>query len=152
MTDDDQYPAAPNAVDTFTLTIAGDYSTDPTPIREARVAIYATAAALNADAGERDGLVGGICHRWSTTDYAGTPVVRPEVGMIRLAYDHLGIGVVSHECAHLAVHVWNLDRPLGEVIDDDTDEPFAWLLGDLVRQVVNALRDRGHYTAAEAAA
>lgn len=84
----------------------------------------------------------GVCHRFELL-YDGNSL--PLCAIVRLAEPNLGVGIVSHELAHAALWVYELseDKPLV----CDNDEPFAWVLGELVRQTVNKLNEHGIYDA-----
>lgn len=82
----------------------------------------------------------GICHRFE--HYASDGTLKPLCAIVRLAHPHVGIGVVSHELAHAAVWINELDRG-GPTLPTDDDEEFCWTLGELVRQTGNILIDRG---------
>jgi len=87
----------------------------------------------------------GICHRFETLDDEGQP--QPLCAIVRLARPNLGVGIITHELAHAAVWVWELTEK-GKPLTCDNDEPFAWMLGELVRQTINAMNERGVYDAA----
>lgn len=83
----------------------------------------------------------GVCHRFEFLGDKGESL--PLCAIVRLAEPNLGVGIVSHEMAHAALWVYELaeDKPLV----CDNDEPFAWILGELVRQSVTQLYERGIY-------
>jgi hypothetical protein len=85
-----------------------------------------------------------ICHRFELLDDGKS---LPLCSIVRLAEPNLGVGIVSHELAHAALWVYELseDKPLV----CDNDERFAWVLGELVRQTVTQLYERGVYDPAE---
>jgi hypothetical protein len=134
----------------FTITVHSE------PERAVRVVVYDTLKALRAAATRYDNAklsnkqrgtfkdTGGVCHRFEWTN-AETNESHPLCAIVRLAEPHLGVGVVSHELAHAAVWIQELDNP-GERLTTDNDEPFCWLLGELVRQTINTMTDRGIYT------
>lgn len=80
----------------------------------------------------------GVCHRFHMMD-------DPLCAIVRLTPSHIGIGVVSHEMAHAAVWIHELDNQFKKPLDCSNDEPFAWVLGELVRQTVNKLYEKGVY-------
>jgi hypothetical protein len=82
----------------------------------------------------------GICHRFEWQNDAGE--TRPLCAIVRLAKPDLGVGIVSHELAHAAVWIRELNGDL-DPLTTHNDEPFAWLLGELVRQAINAMNERG---------
>lgn len=82
----------------------------------------------------------GICHRhhWdSDSVYA----------IVRVAPPNIGIGVVSHELAHAAVWLWEIENKFDEKIPlmCHNDEWFCWVLGELVRCTVNKFIEKGLY-------
>lgn len=86
----------------------------------------------------------GVCHRFEWLNDKDESY--PLCAIVRLAEPNLGVGIVSHELAHAALWVYELseDKPLV----CDNDEPFAWVLGELVRQTVNKLNEHGVYDTA----
>jgi hypothetical protein len=86
----------------------------------------------------------GICHRYEWQNHDGES--HPLCATVRLAAEHTGIGIVSHELAHATVWIRELhhDEP-GPPLTCADDEAFAWTLGDLVSKTVNALWDHGIY-------
>lgn len=86
----------------------------------------------------------GICHRFEWQNSKGH--TRPLCAIVRLAKPELGVGIVSHEMAHAAVWIRELNGNRDvESLTCANDEPFAWLLGELVRQTINAMNERGVY-------
>lgn len=82
----------------------------------------------------------GICHRFEHRNVDGSP--RPQCAIVRLAKPYIGVGIVSHELAHAAVWMRELDE--GKTpLTCANDERFAWMLGELVRQTINAMNARG---------
>lgn len=84
----------------------------------------------------------GICHRFERHRPNGTPY--PQCAIVRLAKPEIGVGIISHEMAHAAIWIWGLvkgDKPLTCA----NDELFAWILGELVRQTINVMDERGVY-------
>lgn len=126
------------------------------PRREVKVVVYDTVAALRAAATRFDNRTAsrkkrqrgryadtlGLCQRFELEDEHGRQ--QPLCAIVRLARQHLGAGIVSHEMAHAALQVWMLDHP-DERLTDSNDEPYAWVLGELVRRTVNWLHDHGVY-------
>ena len=82
----------------------------------------------------------GVCHRFETIHPDGTS--DPLCAIVRLCEPHLGVGLISHEFAHAAVWLWELNHP-DTPLETDNDEEFCWILGSLVKDCVNALHDRG---------
>ena len=83
----------------------------------------------------------GVCHRFELLGDKGESL--PLCAIVRLAEPNLGVGIVSHEMAHAALWVYELaeNKPLV----CDSDEPFAWVLGELVRQAINKMTEHGIY-------
>lgn len=84
----------------------------------------------------------GVCHRFECVNHDGE--VLPLCAIIRLAKPYVGVGILSHEMAHAAVWLHELNQGT-TILNNHNDEPFAWYLGELVRQTVNAMNDRGVY-------
>jgi hypothetical protein len=84
----------------------------------------------------------GICHRFEWLDDQGRS--KPECALVRLAKPYIGVGIVSHELSHAAVWMRQLNGDVGPLTIDN-DEPLVWLIGELVRQAINALNERGVY-------
>lgn len=107
---------------------------------EVRVIVYKTLAAMRGAAtkfnsAQRDSNSDacGVCHRFASGFMDGLNH-DPFVAIVRLAEPYLGVGIVSHELAHAATWIRELN-------DDDplvcqNDEEFCWTLGDLIRQTV----------------
>lgn len=120
--------------------------------RDVRVIVYDSVKGLrigatrhdNRSSSKRRGTYAntlGVCHRFELLDDKDESC--PLCAIVRLAEPNLGIGIVSHELAHAALWVYELaeDKPL----ICDNDEPFAWILGELVRQTVNKMNEHGIY-------
>ncbi len=88
----------------------------------------------------------GICHRFERVDVDG--IVHPQCAVVRLAKPYIGVGVISHEMAHAAVWIHELNEGTTTISCSD-DESFAWNLGELVRQTINAMHDRGVFDDAD---
>lgn len=84
----------------------------------------------------------GICHRFEHEGPNGEH--RPLCAIIRLAKPHIGAGITAHECAHAAQWIWELDYNHLSFTSEH-DEPFAWVLGELVRQITIKMHDIGAY-------
>jgi hypothetical protein len=84
----------------------------------------------------------GVCHRFANRKKDGTPY--PLVAIVRLAPPNLGVGIISHELAHAAVWLWEIENDHQNVpLTCENDEQFCWNLGELVRQTVNMLYKKG---------
>ena len=84
----------------------------------------------------------GICHRFEWFNKEGDS--HPDCAIVRLARPYLGVGIISHELAHAAIWMHELARGK-EPLTCVNDEPFVWVLGELVRQTVNSLNEFGVY-------
>ena len=84
----------------------------------------------------------GICHRFEHYDKEGH--IKPLCAIVRLAKPHLGIGIVSHELAHAAVWMRSLNKDT-EPLTDENDEPFVWLIGELISLTVDKMYALGVY-------
>lgn len=65
-------------------------------------------------------------------------------GLIRLHRERLYGEIISHECVHAAAHIYRMDIRKHVNLGPDcnqAEEDFAYLLGDLVGSVTNALHD-----------
>jgi hypothetical protein len=80
----------------------------------------------------------GICHRFETID-------EPLCAIVRLAPPNIGAGIVSHEMAHAAVWIHELEGQSDTSLNSDNDERFCWILGELVRHTVTKLYEHGVY-------
>lgn len=146
------------------MTVLADFTVeteyrDDTP-RRVRIVVYdslkgfriAASRHANQTRSKRHKLRGefagalGLCERFEWQDQDGNS--RPDCATVRLAEPHLGVGIVSHEMAHAAVWIRELDgNGEGEPLVCENDEPFAWVLGDLVRQAINGMNEHGVYDA-----
>lgn len=88
----------------------------------------------------------GICHRFEQQSHDGEQ--RPQCAIIRLAYPYLGVGMICHELTHAAVWIRELKEGAKPLVSDE-DEPFVWLVGELVRQATNGMRERGVFEKAD---
>lgn len=126
----------------FTISVHSD------PRRDVRVIVHNNLRALRSAITQFDKHRGikaddhsetlGLCHRFNTMN-------DPLCAIVRLAPPNIGIGVVSHEMAHAAVWIYELDNEFKEHLNCSNDEPFAWVLGELVRQTVNMMYEKGIY-------
>lgn len=82
----------------------------------------------------------GVCHRFEWFNREG--VSRPECAIVRLAKPHIGVGMIAHELFHAAVWMRELNGDT-DPLTCENDEPIVWLGGELVRQAVNAMNERG---------
>lgn len=130
-----------------------EFETKP---REVRVIVYDSVKGLRIAATRYDNLIRskrrkrggefsntlGICHRfeWYTKDGK----THPQCAIVRLAKPYLGVGIISHELTHAAVWMHQLSKP-EELLTCDNDESLAWVLGELVRQTINAMNANGVY-------
>jgi len=86
----------------------------------------------------------GLCHRFHTKG-------QPLCSIVRLAPPHLGVGIISHELAHVAVWMREIENKFEEKpLSCSDDEWFCWVLGELVGVTVNKLYEYGLYDALRA--
>ena len=82
----------------------------------------------------------GICHRMYMQN-------DPVCAIVRLAPPNLGIGILTHELMHAAVHIWEIEHQFNDTpLRCDNDEELAWVIGELVRCAANALYERKVWT------
>jgi len=63
-------------------------------------------------------------------------------GTIHLIDGWIQHGIVAHECVHAAAHIWRMDVQDEIMLGDNCgyrEEGFAYLVGDLVQGVMNAI-------------
>jgi hypothetical protein len=85
----------------------------------------------------------GMCHRFHINK-------DPLCAIVRLAPPYLGIGIISHELAHVAVWMREIENKFEDVpLTCADDEWFCWVLGELVRFTIVKLYDHGVYSASE---
>lgn len=126
----------------FIITIPGKHE------RSVRVVVHPTTRALRAAATRMDRVYGiksndntdtvGLCHRF---EGRGDDLV----ALIRLAPPYTGIGVVSHELAHAAVWIRELNEGGETPLTCDNDESFCWILGELVSRTVTKMYEHEIY-------
>lgn len=88
----------------------------------------------------------GICHRFERMDHTGKK--HPQCAIVRLAWPNLGVGIISHELTHAVVWMHELNE--AEIpLTCKNDEMFAWVVGELVRQTINTMTERGVFSAVE---
>ncbi len=83
----------------------------------------------------------GICHRFHLMN-------EDLIAIVRLAPPHIGAGMVSHELAHAAVWMWEIQNKFSKKhpLHCANDEWFCWVLGELVRCTINQFNEKGVYT------
>lgn len=138
----------------FTITIHSD------PPRAVQVKVHENVFALRSavtqygrthGTGKADKGLLGVCHRFHTQSTKGLGKNRkstedPLCAIVRLAPPEIGIGIVSHELAHAAVWIQEIDNHFDDTpLVCQNDEQFCWNLGELVRQTVNKLYEKGVY-------
>lgn len=89
----------------------------------------------------------GVCHRFETqgTSKTGETYIDPLCACVRLSKPHLGVGMISHELAHAAVWIRELDTGEDTPLNCTNDEDFCWVLGELVHRTVAKLYEKGIY-------
>ncbi len=113
------------------------------------VHVYETMAELQAAGAAFDGGdysdAAGLCHCFGFT-YGDAPQL---LALVRLSKDVVSDKIVIHEMAHAAMHVYEAGRvrpySLATKHLHGSNEPFAYLSGDLTVAVVNQLSRRGHW-------
>lgn len=82
----------------------------------------------------------GICHRFHMMN-------DPLCALVRLAPPHIGVGILSHEMAHAAVWIWEIQNKFDRKVPLTcvNDEWFCWILGELVCQTTKELYEKGIY-------
>lgn len=132
------------------------------PERHVQVCVYDNLAALRSAATRHDrrsmsnrqrtrhknphAETMGICHRFEHEGPNGE--YRPLCAIIRLAVPYIGAGITAHECAHATQWIWELDY--GHLpFTAEHDEPFAWILGELCRQITIKMHDIGAHDKAD---
>lgn len=101
-----------------------------------KVNVYKTRADFIEGTGDKEAL--GLCQRyWKEDDEGNKILANRQVSTISLIEGHLGAGIVSHESAHAAVHIWCLFNK--KKLDDTNDEPFAWVLGEITSKIYKGL-------------
>lgn len=88
--------------------------------------------------------------KWEPLLQRWVPTSSPHyAGIIRLSLSHTEVEVVAHEVTHAAAHIYreNVDES-GSLGDNcgEAEERFAYILGDLVASVTNAMHFRGVWT------
>lgn len=145
------------------MTLADFIVTVADPPREVNVRVYKSLRALRSACTQYENITAsrrrrqlnafsdtvGICHRFHS--YDRDDKLSPLCAIVRLALPYIGVGVVSHELAHAVVWIRELSG-VDEPLRCSNDEEFCWILGDLVRQTINTMNDRGVFDADEAAA
>lgn len=89
----------------------------------------------------------GVCHRFELAQNPNSEnkVADPLCAVVRLAPPYLGVGMVSHELAHAAVWIRELEVGENQPLNCQNDEDFCWVLGELVRQTVVKFIEKGIY-------
>jgi hypothetical protein len=125
--------------------------------REVRVIVYDNLKGLRSAATQYDNVTRskrrrkhgqyaetlGICHRFEWMD-PKTDESKPLCAIVRLAKPHIGAGIVCHELTHAAVWIRQLNEGEAPLLSDH-DEPFVWLVGQLMSLAVDAMYERGVY-------
>lgn len=132
----------------FTITIHGERKDCAV-----RVIVYDKISALRSAASQYDNVLRspkkkkygefhntcGICHRFHMMN-------DPLVALVRLAPPYLGAGIVTHELAHAAVWIRQIEEQFkAPPLDCENDERFCWVLGELVQHTVDKLASKGIY-------
>ncbi len=125
--------------------------------RVVKVRVYDGVESLRRDAdrwddrrdipGDNDDVY-GVCHRFERTliHKDGTRESTPYCAYIRLVKDGCRTGIISHECTHAALWIYQLgnDMKMDPMVDDiEKEEELCYLVGDLTSKVVNKLYEHG---------
>ena len=62
-------------------------------------------------------------------------------GFLVWLYNNINTDVIAHESTHVAFETF---RVIGGIADDDNQEPFAYLVGWVAKQIKNALNYKEH--------
>lgn len=85
----------------------------------------------------------GICHRFHNMH-------DDLVALVRLAPPHLGAAVLTHELAHAAIWMWEIQnkfqRDKKTMLQCSNDEWFCFVLGELVHYANDFLYKKGVYS------
>lgn len=87
-------------------------------------------ATVNVDPSDLVRLGEGSGAAWNVTD---------SVGVMALSLPYLSYSTVVHEVFHL---VWKMLRTRGITLSADTDEVFAYTIGNIAEEVISRLQDR----------
>jgi hypothetical protein len=81
----------------------------------------------------------GVCHRFHMANDS-------VVALVRLAPPHISAEILSHEMAHAAVWLWQIQNQFkGVVLEDSDDEWFCSVLGELVGHANTKLIEKKIY-------
>jgi hypothetical protein len=71
----------------------------------------------------------------------------PLCAIVRLAPPHIGVGMVAHEMGHAAVWMWEIQNKFSTKtpLTCANDEWFCWVFGELMRQTIINLYEKGVY-------
>jgi len=118
-------------------------------LRTVQVCIYDTREALER-AGNRyqdkngyEERVGGAMHglaqtHWREMQVGKRWVKMPDAGYIRLWKGALRTGIITHECSHVAIAIYEQDVAK-TFKHHENNETFCYILGDLAAKLVNGL-------------
>lgn len=84
-----------------------------------------------------DDDTGAVCERWHIDN---KPLENQTLAHIHLVKGALGVGLVTHEVLHAALHIYGLVNDMTKLNDDD--EPLAYLVGDLTSKLYKQLYKR----------
>lgn len=111
--------------------------------------LYKAASDWNGEPNDWEGTNGLTQSGWlDSIDEKGEVTSSKHIVLIRLMRPHLGSAVVSHECCHAAIRIWQAWHKSGLNIEEDDiekEEEYCYLLSDLVYLVVNKLYAKGYY-------
>lgn len=120
-----------------------------------RVKVYDELTRLRRDADKWAGSSGrfvgaaGVTHTYQRfhVDETGQEAESPQSAILRLHSEHIGMGLLTHEVGHLAVSLFEMDRPgdLNIWGDMAKQEEFCYLLGELAAKIGIKLHQLGFY-------
>jgi hypothetical protein len=125
--------------------------------RVVKVKVYDDLVRLRRDADrwdDRRGISGtnanayGVCHRFERAliHEGGAEESTPYCAYIRLLKDACRTGVITHECTHAALWIYQLgnDMKMDPMVEDiEKEEELCYLVGDLSSKVVSKLYEHG---------
>ena len=79
----------------------------------------------------------GVCQGWYIDN---RPLDGQTVAHIHLHREGLGVGLVSHEASHAAMHIYGIKHD--DSIDVNDDEDIAYTIGDIVSKIYKQLWKR----------
>lgn len=117
-----------------------------------RVVVHDTLAAMHSAVTRQDNRLRKKKRKGRNNDYLAicqrfNMWRSPQYCIVRFAPPYIGAGIVAHEMAHAAVWLWHVKNQFEDVplLDDENDEWFAWILGELVSRTTEIFYKKGVY-------